>query len=197
MVKIIRGLSFFLLVIVLLSASDSALSDDKTDQPKPQHILGWVEPIRLEPWGFKMRARLDTGANTSSMSARDIQHFKKGNKDWVRFILDFKTAKGKPNRTVEIERPIHRVLKIKRHNSISQERPVIKMDICLANEIRNVEFSLVDRRALNYPILLGRKALAGLALVDSRRTYLSKADCGHAKKRKKKRDPLEEPAVPE
>lgn len=197
MVKIIRGQFYFFIAFVLLFASDTALSDGKTDQPEVQHILGWVEPIRLEPWGLKMRARLDTGANTSSMSARDIHHFKKGSKDWVRFILDFKIDKGKPNRTIEIERPVLRILKIKRHSGISQERQVIEMDLCLANEVRTIEFNLVDRRALNYPILLGRKALANFALVDSGRTYLSKSDCGHVKKRKKKQDPLENSVIPE
>ncbi|SDZ15945.1 RimK/LysX family protein [Nitrosomonas sp. Nm58] len=197
MITIIRGQFFFFLTIVLLIASGSVLSDDKTDQPELQHILGWVESIRLEPWGLKMLARLDTGANTSSMSARDIYHFKKGNKDWVRFILDFGTEKGKPNRTIEIERPVLRSLKIKQHSGVSEERHVITMDICLANEVHNIEFNLIDRRALNYPILLGRRALAGVALVDSARTHLSKADCGHVKKKKKKRDSLEKLTIPE
>ncbi|MCO6429081.1 RimK/LysX family protein [Nitrosomonas communis] len=185
MIKIIRGRLFFFLATVLLMASGSVLSDDKTDQPELQQILGWIESIRLEPWGLKMLARLDTGANTSSMSARDIHIFKKGNKDWVRFILDFGTEKGKPDRTIEIERPIVRSHKIKQHSGISQERHIITMDICLANEVRNVEFNLIDRRALNYPILLGRKALANVALIDPAHTHLSKADCGHVKKKRK------------
>lgn len=197
MVKIIRGQFYFFLAFVLLLVSGAALSEDKTAQPEVQHILGWVEPIRLEPWGLKMRARLDTGANTSSMSARDIHQFKKGSKDWVRFILDFKTDKGKPNRTVEIERPVMRTIKIKRHSGISQERQVVQMDLCLANEVRTIEFNLIDRRALNYPILLGRKALANFALVDSGRIYLSKSDCGHVKKRKKKQNNLENSVTPE
>lgn len=197
MIKINRGQFCFFLLVTLLIVSDTVLSGEKTDLPKPQHILGWVEPMRLEPWGLKMRARLDTGANTSSMSARDTQFFRKGNKDWVRFILDFRTDKDKPHRTIEIERPILRTLKIKRHNGISQERPVITMDICIANEVRNIEFNLIDRRALNYPILLGRKALAGFALVDSGQAYLGKADCGHVKKKKKKSDPLDESVISE
>ncbi|MDV6344404.1 ATP-dependent zinc protease [Nitrosomonas sp. Is37] len=207
MIKILQGQFYCFLAIVLLVASDSVLSDNKTDQPElrdnktdqPElrHILGWVESIRLEPWGLKMLARIDTGANTSSMSARDIHQFNKGNKDWVRFTLDFGTEKGKPNRTIEIERPILRSHKIKQHSGIPQVRLVVAMDICLANEVRNVEFNLIDRRALNYPILLGRRALAGVALVDSSRTHLSKADCGHVKKKKKKHDQPDELTIPE
>jgi len=146
-------------------------------------IVGWVEFIRLEPWGIKMPARVDTGANTSSMSARDIEVFRKNGKQWVKFTFDFR--KGSEERSVEIERPLLRMLKIKRHDGPSQERPVISMEICLADEVRETEFDLIDRRALNYPVLLGRRTLAGYVLVDPARAYLTKAVCGHVKKKKK------------
>ncbi|MDT8364716.1 MAG: ATP-dependent zinc protease [Nitrosomonas sp.] len=150
----------------------------------PLLVLGWVEHIRIEPWGVKARARLDTGANTASISAHDIELFRKNGKQWVKFMFDFSSA-GK-ERSIQIERPVIRIGKIKRHDGPLQERPVINMDICLANEVRTIEFNLIDRRVLNYPVLLGRKALAGRALIDSSRTSLSKADCGHKKKKKKK-----------
>ena len=184
----IRGLFIFFWIIVLSIISHTVWGDNKILQPESRLILGWVEFVRLEPWGMKMRARIDTGANTSSMSARDIHQFKKGNEDWVKFVLDFKMDKGKPNRSVEIERPITHLVKIKQHQGISQERPVINMDICIANQVHNIEFNLVDRRGLNYPVLLGRKALENLALVDPSHTFLEKADCGHVKKKKKKID---------
>lgn len=184
----IRGLFIFFWIVALLVISHAVLADNKTSQPESKLIVGWVEFIRLEPWGMKMRARIDTGANTSSMSARDIQQFKKGNEDWVKFVLDFKTDKGKPNRSVEIERPITRIVKIKQHQGTLQERPVVNMDICIANQVHNIEFNLIDRRGLNYPVLLGRRALENLALVDPARTFIEKADCGHVKKKKKKAD---------
>lgn len=184
----IRGLFVFFWIVSLLITSHSVLGDNKTPQPESKLILGWVEFIRLEPWGMKMRARIDTGANTSSMSARDIHQFKKGNEDWVKFALDFKADKGKTNRSVEIERPITRIVKIKQHQGMSQERPVVNMDICIANRVHNIEFNLIDRRGLNYPVLLGRKALENLALVDPAQTFIEKADCGHVKKKKKKTD---------
>lgn len=61
---------------------------------------------------------------------------------------------------------------------------MISMEICLADEIREAEFDLIDRRALNYPVLLGRKALAGYVVVDPARAYLTKAVCGHTKRKK-------------
>ena len=184
----ISGLLASFWTVALLIISHAVLGDNKTPQPESKLILGWVEFVRLEPWGMKMRARIDTGANTSSMSARDINQFKKGSEDWVKFVLDFKVDKGKPNRSVEIERPIVRIVKIKQHQDILQERLVVNMDICIANQVHNIEFNLIDRRGLNYPVLLGRRALESLALVDPARTFIEKADCGHVKKKKKKVD---------
>ncbi len=158
-------------------------------------VLGWVENVRIEPWGVKTRARLDTGAKTASISAHDIELFKKNGEQWVRFIFDFSTA-GK-ERSIQIERPVIRIGKIKQHNGPLQERPVIHMDICIADEVRTVEFNLIDRRALNYPVLLGRRVLATRALVDSSRTSLSKADCGHKKKKKKKKKGVNENNSPD
>ena len=180
----IRQLLHILFAILLLLTSYSAASAEKnTTAPESLKTIGWVEFIYLEPWGIKTPARIDTGANTSSMSARDINVFKKNGKTWVKFTFDFE--KDTEGRSVEIERPLVRVLKIKRHDGPSQERLVISMEICLADEIREAEFDLIDRRALNYPVLLGRKILAGYVVVDPARAYLAKAVCGHTKKKKK------------
>jgi hypothetical protein len=174
-----------IVVLALLVPGGMASAEKAVTVPESLKILGWVEFVRLEPWGIKVHARLDTGANTSSMSARDIDLFKKNGKKWVRFTFDFKTSE-EGERSVEIERPLTRLVKIKQHSGLPQERPVISMEICLADEVREVEFNLIDRRALNYPVLLGRRTLAGYTLVDSSRAYLSKAGCGHDKKKKKK-----------
>lgn len=172
------------LFLVLIMVNGSAVAEPASNTTTELPVMGWLEYIRIEPWGVKVRARLDTGANTASISAHDIELFKRNGKQWVRFMFDFSSA-GK-ERSIQIERPVIRVGKIKQHDGLLQERPVIHMDICLADEIRTVEFNLIDRRALNYPVLLGRKALAMRALVDPARTSLSKADCGHEKKKKKK-----------
>lgn len=183
-IRSIRPLLHSLFVVLLLLTSFEVISAEKTTTTvESLKILGWVEFIRLEPWGIKTPARIDSGANTASMSARDINVFKRNGKAWVRFTFDFK--KGTGERSIEIERPLVRMVKIKQHDGPPQERPVISMEICLADEIREAEFDLIDRRALNYPVLLGRKALAGYVVVDPARAYLTKAVCGHTKKKKK------------
>ena len=51
------------------------------------------------------------------------------------------------------------------------------MTICLGNKRRTVEVNLVDRDEFDYPMLLGRSALQGIAIVDPSITHLSQPDC--------------------
>lgn len=189
-IRSIRQMLYITSAVLLLLLYSAACWAEKSAADRDSlKILGWVEFIRLEPWGIKVPARVDTGANTSSMSARDIDIFRKNGRQWVKFTFDFRVGSGE--RSVEIERPLVRTLKIKQHDGPSKERPVISMEICLADEVREAEFDLTDRRALNYPVLLGRKALAGYVLVDPARAYITKAVCGHIKKKKKDDEPVD------
>lgn len=56
------------------------------EEDKP--VFGWVEKSTLEPWGVEVKAKLDSGALTSSMDARDIETFDKDGEEWVRFRLE-------------------------------------------------------------------------------------------------------------
>jgi hypothetical protein len=64
---------------------------------------------RLGDLDLEVAAKLDTGAKTASLSARDIKRFKRNGESWVRFYLAIDAAHSHP-----IERPLARVSKIKR-----------------------------------------------------------------------------------
>ena len=63
-------------------------------------IFGWAEPVVLEETGFELEAKLDTGAETSSLDAIDIRRFRRG-KDGSRFTVE-DHAEGDE---VQLERP--------------------------------------------------------------------------------------------
>jgi len=69
-------------------------------------------------------------------------------------------------------------VRIKRHDGDSQLRSVISLTVCLGTHQREVEFSLIDRSEFDYPVLLGRSALAGIAIIDPDEVNLSEPDCG-------------------
>lgn len=126
-------------------------------------IFGYVEDIRVMAIDWVMEAKLDTGATTSSIDARDIEKFKKDGEDWVRFTV---VNRDTEERQV-LEEPITRIVHIKRHGGESQERYVVELGLCIGDRLIAEEVSLTSRKKWNYPLLVGRNHMAGHVLVDS------------------------------
>ena len=78
-------------------------------------IAGWVEKVRLENQEFDVKAKLDTGARTSSINARDIKSFKKDGQRWVKFTLILVDSKDNKHE-IQMEKPRSRRTNIKNHN---------------------------------------------------------------------------------
>lgn len=136
-------------------------------------ILGWVENAHLVDPGMDLKAKLDTGAETSSLDARIVKKFRKSGKRWVRFAV---TDRDTGEEFVFVRERV-RTIGIVQHDGSRQTRPVVTMSVCIAGHTLRTEVSLIDRSEFIYPLLLGRSALASFALVDSGSTFLSDPDC--------------------
>ncbi len=138
-----------------------------------KEILGRSEWIGLPGVGTYLKARLDTGANTGSISAREITEFERDGEDWVRFKLalddDAVVIDAARDRWIEAE-VVRRVRIIQASGEDS--RPVISLMMALGPFKQHVEFTLNDRSHLNYPVLLGRRFLMDIAVVDVAQRYL-------------------------
>lgn len=165
-------------LLALFRPGSAALPETASDR---RDVLGWVEWITIEPWGFKVKARLDTGALTASMHAEDIVRFVRDNKAWVRFVLELQDGLDKDGNRIdpkiEVELPVERDALIKQHDGRLDRRPVVVMTYCLNRQRLLAEFSLKDRSELNYPVLLGRSALQDIALVDPAEAFLGAEGC--------------------
>jgi len=136
-------------------------------------ILGWVENVILWGPGVELEAKLDTGAETSSLDARIIKKFRKSGKRWVRFaITDPDTG-----REFVLVRERVRTIGVVQHEGTNQVRPTVMIRICMADSLLDIEVSLIDRSEFSYPLLLGRRALESFALVDPDNTFLSSPRC--------------------
>ena len=51
------------------------------------------------------------------------------------------------------------------------------MQLCVADRLIDIEFSLVDRSEFSYRLLLGRRALESFALIDPGHTHLTQPQC--------------------
>ena len=138
-------------------------------------VYGLNEYARLADLDLELAAKLDTGAKTASLSARDIKRFKRNGESWVRFYLAVDAAHAHP-----IERPLARVSKIKRragdYNAEEGKpytaRPVIELNICMGQAMRTIEVNLTDRSSFQFPLLIGSEALKHFdALVDPSLKY--------------------------
>ena len=133
-----------ILLLCLLLTPGLCFAAEKT-------VYGLNEYVRLFDLDLKLAAKLDTGAETASLSAKNIEMFKRDGGEWVRFQLGMKNAK----QAQIIEKPLTRMSYIKRRADDRQpgdkqlytERPVIEMDICVGDELKNIEVNLTDRSA--------------------------------------------------
>ncbi len=164
-----------LLIVVLLSLLPGVSAGSGADQ-NDLEILGWVESAQLLDPVIPLKAKLDTGAETSSLDAEVVKSFRKGGKRWVRFrISDRETGED-----FVIVRQRVRTIGVVQHDGTTQTRPVVNMQVCIAGRVLQTEFSLIDRSEFIYPLLLGRSALGSFALVDPGSTFLSEPECGRA-----------------
>lgn len=136
-------------------------------------ILGWVENAWLHDPEMKIKAKLDTGAETSSLDAEIVKKFRKGGKRWVRFIVRDRES----NEEHLLVRERVRTIGVVQHDGSRQVRPVVKIDMCIAGRSLETEVSLVDRGEFIYPLLLGRNALQSFALIDPGNTFLGGSEC--------------------
>ena len=125
--------------------------------------VGAIERVLLEPQGAILQARIDTGAAVSSIDAQDITPFERDGKPWVKFRLPLR---DKSDNALQIETPVTRRTQIKRHDAPPENRLVVTLRVVLGPADRLSEFTLSDRSNYEYPVLIGRNYLQGLAMVD-------------------------------
>lgn len=139
-------------------------------------IAGWVEKISFTENGIITKAKLDSGAKTSSIHATNIESFRKDEQKWVRFELVLTDPEDKPF-TVQMEAKRVRGVKIKNHDGNFDRRAVVELSFCFDGRWRRSEFTLADRSEFIYDVLLGREFLKGIAVIDPEQTFLTQAQC--------------------
>ncbi|WP_370601681.1 ATP-dependent zinc protease [Pseudomonas nitroreducens] len=139
-------------------------------------VRGWIEEAKIYPEGIPVKAKLDTGALTSSMDAKDIGYFEKDGKKWVRFKVVARNSDTGDESVQAFERAVLRKVKVRGAGGADQ-RPVVSMKICIGNQLLDEEFSLRDRKNMIYPVLIGRKTLEHVGPVDVRRTFTQQPSC--------------------
>ena len=144
--------------------------------------VGWREWVALPdlaaagtaerplPPGPRLKAKVDTGARTSSVHAFDVETFERDGVDLVRFTLHPRQKSAK--RAVLCEAELLGLREVKSSNGVVQERPVILTHAVVCGKRFPLELTLANRDAMGFRMLLGREALRGRFVVDPALSYL-------------------------
>ena len=127
-----------------------AQEDNDSDQ-RPLSIIGNAEEAVIVDGGIVMKAKVDTGADSTSIDARKVETFTREGADWVRF-----ETRTNGDEVVTFEREVVDTVTIIGAGDEEQERLVVDIGLCVGNTFRNVKVNLADRSGLDYRLLLGR-----------------------------------------
>jgi hypothetical protein len=132
-------------------------------------ILGKIDKFDLPELNLKsVRAKIDTGARTSSLHCMSIVPTKDG---YVKFIfLDENNNKftGK-----YITKKVSRISNVKSSNGTIQKRYFVQTPIVIYNKTYTMELSLSHRGSMKFPLLIGRELIKKDFIVDVTKKNLS------------------------
>ena len=111
-----------------------------------------------------IRARVDSGAKTSSIHAFNITAFKRDNAPWVSFEVH--PLQRNRNTVVRCEAAVIDRRNIKSSNGTVEKRYVIRTPLSIGDTSWDIELTLTNRDSMGYRMLLGREAMSNRMLVD-------------------------------
>ncbi|MFP3979118.1 RimK/LysX family protein [Marinobacter sp. KMM 10035] len=145
-------------------------SKGRADRLKGKVIVGEVENFFLAGPGLIYKARIDSGAETSSIDARNITRFERDGSNWVRFDVPVPGAKE----FVTLEKEISRRVKVIQASADGAERRVVvELQFSIGDHQQVAEFTLSDRSNLTYQALIGRNVLRDVMLIDVGKEYVT------------------------
>ena len=117
-----------------------------------------------------IKARVDSGAKTSSIHAFNIQQFKRDGKTWVSFEVH--PLQSDRRTVIRCERPVIDRRVVKSSSGVAERRYVVKAPLKLGDNIWDIELTLANRDSMGFRMLLGREAMTGRVLVDPEQSDL-------------------------
>jgi len=133
--------------------------------------IGWREWVSMPDLGIvEVKAKVDTGADNSSLHAFNIERFVEDGVDKVRFEIHPRQRKRKPS--VDCVAQVVGERKVRNPGGRSELRPVIRIKLIVAGEELDALVNLTTRDEMTFRMLLGRRTVRNRFLVDPGRSYI-------------------------
>ena len=134
-------------------------------------VLGWREWVELPALNLPpIKAKIDTGARTSSLHAFSVEVFEVNNVSHVKFGVHPRRRATSPEVWCSI--PLHDERVISDSGGHRELRYVVCLPVKIGNTCFDAEFSLTNRDNMMFRMLLGRTAMFGRFIVDPSRSYV-------------------------
>ena len=133
-------------------------------------IVGWREWVHLPEWlGLPIKAKIDTGARTSSIHSFGTRRFHDGGAPHVEFLVH--PLQGDDTPEIACIAAVKDERLVKSSNGEAEMRIVVETVARLGTVDWPIELTLADRDVMGFRMLLGREALRRRFLVDPARSY--------------------------
>lgn len=146
------------------------VSSASADEPSPPTVVGWREWVALPQADVDwVKAKIDTGARSSSIHAFDLEVFERDGQEWVRFSIH--PWQRSDEDLAELTLPVLDRREVRSSNGQTEQRYAVAMDVRLAGRTITTVMTLSNRDEMGFRMLIGREALERGFLVDAATSY--------------------------
>lgn len=157
----LRLSSAFLLLALLTGPASAQFLKDKI-------TIGRVEWVELPELKLRLRARIDSGAKTTSLHAENVEEFTRDGVTWVKFRI-----RDEKDKLLELTRKVASTVRVSNAGGFSGKRYVVREKVKLGSVTREISVNLNDRTKMEYRFLVGRNFLMGHFVIDVARSHVT------------------------
>ena len=129
-------------------------------------IISWKEWVSLPEFGdARIKAKIDTGAKSSSLHAFDLESYEHEEVEYVAFKV-LSDRRG-ITEVIRCHARIEDYRTVRSSNGQSERRPVVVTQLAMFQDAWPIEVTLTNRGGMRYRMLLGRQSIRNRFYVDA------------------------------
>lgn len=151
----------------------------------PKLTVGWREWVALPQVGIPaIKAKIDTGARTSALHTFQVEMFRSGGSQRVRFGIH--PIRKRPDIEIFCEADVTDYRTVSDSGGHREKRYIITTEVALRDQLWPIEISLTNRENMLFRMLLGRTAMKGRMIVNPDLSYVTGRELSKVYPKRKK-----------